>query len=133
MSRVQLGFGCDYDPAQIAFQYSTSGGPGGQHANRNQTRVTAVLDLVSLDVSESQRKRLVDAFGAELRVVADDTRSQLRNREIAVERLEDKLKDALRPVTPRRKTKPSRAAKRRRLDAKARRSEVKKNRQKPQY
>ncbi|MCQ3808787.1 MAG: aminoacyl-tRNA hydrolase [Acidimicrobiia bacterium] len=115
--------------AEVAWRFDPSGGPGGQHANRSSTRVEAVIDLTTAgDVEVEARKRLIAAFGAALRVVVDDTRSQARNREIALDRLESRLRDALTVPKPRRPTRPSRSAKARRLQAKRRRSETKRGR-----
>ena len=115
--------------SEVAWRFDPSGGPGGQHANRSSTRVEAVIDLTTAgDVEVEARKRLIATFGAALRVVVDDTRSQARNREIALDRLESRLRDALTVPKPRRPTRPSRSAKARRLQAKRRRSETKRGR-----
>lgn len=113
----------------VRWRFDPSGGPGGQHANRSSTRVEAAIDLTTAGVVEPEvRQRLINRFGAELRLVVDDTRSQARNRDIALDRLEARLRDGLAVAKPRRPTRPSRAARRRRLDAKRRRSDAKRGR-----
>ena len=112
--------------------FSASGGPGGQHANKAATRVELTLDLTtSTAFSESQRRRVIDRLGGVVRVVADDERSQLRNRALAAERMAGKLRGALQVQRRRRATKPTRGSQRRRLQAKAERSEVKRQRRRP--
>ena len=129
MNRLLLFSGGAVPAAEVAWRFDPSGGPGGQHANRSSTRVEAVIDLTTAgDVEVEVRQRLVAKFGAELRVVVDDTRSQARNREIALDRLESRLCDGLTVAKPRRPTRPSRSAKARRLQAKRRRSETKRGR-----
>jgi ribosome-associated protein len=117
--------------ADLREEFSTSGGPGGQHANRSQTAVTLSVDLESCGgLSDALRRRAIDRLGhGVVSVTIADSRSQWRNRKLARRALADTLRDALRPPPPtRRKTKPSRAAKRRRLDEKRRRGEVKRGR-----
>ena len=97
------------------------------------TRVTAAFEVASIEAPRERREQAITALGYEVRVVADDTRSQLRNRELAVERIEDRLRGALRPQKRRRPTKPSAGSKRRRREAKSRRSDLKKSRQKPRF
>jgi ribosome-associated protein len=117
--------------ADLREEFSTSGGPGGQHANRSQTAVTLSVDLESCGgLSDTLRKRAVDRLGhGVVSVTIAESRSQWRNRKLARRALTDTLQEALRPPpAPRRKTKPSRSSKRRRLDAKRRRGEVKRGR-----
>jgi len=129
MDRVLLFPGGEVPASAVAWRFDPSGGPGGQHANRSSTRVEAVVDLTTAgDVELEVRERLVARFGAELRVVVDDTRSQARNREIALDRLEARLRDGLAVAKPRKPTRPSRAARARRMQAKRRRSETKRGR-----
>lgn len=119
---------------ELTERFTASGGPGGQHANKAATRVELTWNIEeSQEVSERQRAMLLEHFGPVVRVVVDDERSQLRNREIAEERLAGRVRTALTPVAPRRKTKPSRSAKRRRVEAKRKNSERKKLRQRPKY
>lgn len=115
-------------------RFTPSGGPGGQHANRSATRVELRLDLTSCDgLSDEQRRRVIGRLGAELRVVADDERSQARNRVSAEERLVARLADALRVERPRRATRPTKGSKERRLADKKRRSETKATRRRPDH
>jgi len=115
--------------AELTWRYDTPGGPGGQHANRAATRVELRWDVQgSTSLDEADRGRLLAALGPAVVVTAADSRSQARNRDLAVERLRSVVGEALRPQRPRRTTKPSRAAKTRRLDAKRQRGEIKRNR-----
>src|SRR4051812_4559091 len=112
--------------SEIELRFSRSSGPGGQHANKTESRVEAVFDvLASSALTEVQKRRVVARAGPVLRAVAQDERSQLRNRELAVERLVAALREALRVPRERRATKPTKAAKERRLDAKKRRGAAK--------
>jgi len=115
--------------SELQFRFSPSGGPGGQHANKVNTRVELRFDVAgSPSLGPRQRARLVDRLGPEVRLVADDERSQLRNRQLAVQRFRQRMADALRIEKPRRPTRPSRGAKERRLTAKRRVSERKRAR-----
>jgi ribosome-associated protein len=119
-------------PDEIELRVSRSSGPGGQHANTSETRVEAVFDVDgSTALTDNQKRRVVSKAGPTLRAVAQDERSQLRNRELAVERLVEKLRLALHIDRKRVPTKPSKAAKERRLEAKRRRSDVKRLRKAP--
>ncbi len=118
--------------AEIDERFSTSGGPGGQHANKAATRVELRFDIAgSPTLSDHQRHRLVERFGDEVRVVVDDERSQLRNRGIARERLAGRLRNALAPVRARRPTRPTKGSQTRRLRAKRQRGEIKQARRRP--
>ncbi|MCY4664386.1 MAG: hypothetical protein OXC00_06960, partial [Acidimicrobiaceae bacterium] len=113
----------------VVWRCDPSGGPGGQHANRSNNRVEAVIDLTTAgDIEPDIRERLIERFGTELRTIADDSRSQARNREIALDRLQARLLDGLVDIKPRKPTRPSGAARTRRLQAKRRRSETKRGR-----
>ncbi len=113
-------------------RFTPSGGPGGQHANRSSTRVELRLDLtVCPTFSDAQRERLVARFGPELRVVADDERSQHRNRALARRRLAARLRNAMTAPRPRTSTRPTRGSQTRRLESKRRRSETKQARRRP--
>ncbi|HUY65803.1 MAG TPA: alternative ribosome rescue aminoacyl-tRNA hydrolase ArfB [Acidimicrobiales bacterium] len=115
--------------SELQFRFSPSGGPGGQHANKVNTRVELRFDVArSPSLGPRQRARLIDRLGPEVRLVADDERSQLRNRQLAVQRFRARVADALRIEKPRRPTRPSRGAKERRLTAKRRVSERKRAR-----
>ena len=118
--------------SEIELRFSRSSGPGGQHAQKSETRVEAVFDVdASAALTDAQKRRVVNRAGPVLRAVAQDERSQLRNRELAVERLTAGLREALRVPRKRVATKPSRAARERRLEEKRRRSELKRLRRPP--
>jgi ribosome-associated protein len=118
--------------AEIELRFSRSSGPGGQHANTAETRVEAVFDVeASTALSDAQKRRVIAKAGPALRAVAQDERSQLRNRELAIERLVEQLRDALRVPRRRRPTRPTQAARERRLDEKRRRGDVKRLRRPP--
>ena len=117
---------------EIELRFSRSSGPGGQHAQRSETRVEAILDVeASSALTPVQKRRVVARTGPVLRAVAQDERSQSRNRELAVERLVERLREALRVERPRRPTTPTAAARRRRLDDKRGRAETKRLRRPP--
>ena len=117
---------------EIQLRFSRSSGPGGQHAQKSETRVEAVLDVEpSAALSPAQKARVVRKAGPVLRAVAQDERSQARNRELAIERLVEQLQEALRVERRRLPTKPTEAARRRRLEEKRRRGEVKRLRRSP--
>ena len=119
-------------PDEIELRVSRSSGPGGQHANKAETRVEAVFDVeASASLSPTQKRRVVARAGPVLRAVAQDERSQSRNRELAVERLVAKLAEALRVERRRVATRPTRAAEERRLAEKRRRAQVKRTRAQP--
>ena len=109
--------------AEVELQVSRSSGPGGQHAQKAETRVVAVFDVeASNALTPTQKRRVVARAGPVLRAVAQDERSQSRNRELAVERLVAALREALRVERKRVPTKPTKAARERRLEQKKRRS-----------
>jgi ribosome-associated protein len=111
---------------EIELRASRSSGPGGQHANVTASRIEAVFQIeASASLSEEQRRLLVERLGPRVSAVAQEARSQARNRELALERLAEKLAAALAVPRRRRPTKPSRAARERRLEQKRRRSERK--------
>ena len=117
---------------ELEWRFSASGGPGGQHVNTSNTRAEVRFDIAgSPSLGPRQRARLLERLGPEVRVVASDERSQLRNRELALERLRSRLAEALRVEKPRRPTRPTKAAKEKRLEEKRRRSETKRRRQGP--
>jgi ribosome-associated protein len=117
---------------EIEWRFSPSGGPGGQHANRANTRAEARFDVVaSPSLGPRQRARLRARLGDVVRVVADDERSQVRNRALALERLRSRLAEGLREERRRRPTKPTAASREERLAAKRRRSELKRGRGRP--
>ena len=118
--------------SEIELRFSRSSGPGGQHAQKSDTRVEASFDVeASSALSEAQKRRVVAKAGPVLRAVAQDERSQWRNRELATERLVESLREALRVPRRRRPTKPTKASRERRLESKRRRSDVKRLRRPP--
>jgi ribosome-associated protein len=118
--------------AEVELRYSRSSGPGGQHANTSETRVEAVFDVeASAALTEVQKRRVLAKAGPVLRAVAQDERSQLRNRELALGRLVEQLRAALKVERRRVPTKPTRAARERRRESKQRRSRTKKLRRPP--
>lgn len=124
--------------AELEWRFVTSGGPGGQHANRSATRAELIFDLGSSRAfSDDVKHRMLDALRGEtvdgvLTVGEGSSRSQWRNRQKARARLAEMLRAAMRPKPSRKPTKPSRAAKRRRLRDKRRRSEKKRLRRPPE-
>ena len=117
---------------EVELRASRSSGPGGQHANVTASRVEAVFDVAtSATLSDEQKARLMSRAGPRVRASAQDTRSQARNRELALGRLRDRLRSGLAVRPARRPTRPSRAAGRRRLEAKRRTSERKRARRRP--
>ena len=118
--------------AELDVRFTPSGGPGGQHANKTSTRAELTFDVqASTALTEAQRALVVSRLGPVVRVVADDERSQLRNRTLAEQRLASRLAAALHVDRPRRATRPSRGAVDRRIAAKKRRSETKSSRRRP--
>jgi ribosome-associated protein len=119
--------------SEIELRFSRSSGPGGQHAQKTETRVDAVFDVeASSALTERQKRRVIARAGPVLRAVAQDERSQWRNRELAVERLVDELRRALRVERRRIATTPSAEARERRLRDKRRRGELKRLRRPPE-
>ena len=118
--------------AEIRLRTSRSSGPGGQHAQKSETRVEAIFDVESsAALTDAQKRRVVARAGPVLRAIAQDERSQFRNRELAIERLITQLREALRVERRRVPTAPTAAAKRRRLEEKRRRSARKQLRRPP--
>jgi ribosome-associated protein len=118
--------------SDVEIRVSRSSGPGGQHAQKSSTRVEALLDVeTSSALTENQRRRVVARAGPTIRAVAQDERSQARNRELAIERLVGKLRDALAVPRKRVATTPTTTARERRLDAKRRRGRTKNLRKPP--
>ncbi|HVB70544.1 MAG TPA: aminoacyl-tRNA hydrolase [Acidimicrobiales bacterium] len=116
--------------SDVAIRVTTSGGPGGQHANRSLTRVIASLDVeASTTLGGADRAVLIERFGPVVRSSAGRFRSQSANREAALDQLARRVADALTPRAPRRATRPTRASKERRLDSKKARSRLKERRQ----
>lgn len=118
--------------SEIELRASRSSGPGGQHANKTESRIEAVYDVTeSAAPTDSQRAKILNKHGAFVRATAQDERSQLRNRELALTRLGMKIADALIVRRNRVATKPSRAARQRRITAKKARAQTKAARRKP--
>jgi ribosome-associated protein len=118
--------------AEITLRTSRSSGPGGQHANVTASRVEAIFDvLASSSLSETQRARLLARAGPRVVAVAQDERSQARNRELALARLAERLARALAVPRSRRPTRPTAASRTRRLDSKRRAAERKRERRPP--
>lgn len=135
---LEISRGLRIPAAELSWRFSRSSGPGGQHVNTSDSRVELTWDIAaSRALSDAQRERLLDrlghrAAGGTLVIAASERRSQLRNREAALERLAALVADALAPGPPaRRKTRPSRGSQQRRLAAKGRRSQTKQARRRP--
>ena len=117
---------------EIELRTSRSSGPGGQHANVTASRVEAVFDVHASSVlTEAQQARIAPRLGPRVTASAQDTRSQMRNRELALERLADRLAAALEVARPRHKTRPTATSRRKRVDSKRRRGETKRGRRRP--
>jgi ribosome-associated protein len=125
--------GVEVPLAEIVLRTSRSSGPGGQHANVTASRVEASFDVhASRALTADQKARIAARLGPRVTATAQDTRSQLRNRELALERLAQRLAGALEVRRPRRQTRPTAASQRRRVEAKRRRSETKRARRRPE-
>jgi ribosome-associated protein len=119
--------------SEIELRFSRSSGPGGQHAQKSDTRVEASFDVeASSALTDAQKRRVLAKAGPVLRAIAQDERSQWRNRELATERLVESLRQALKVERRRRPTRPSKAAVERRLEQKRRRGEKKRLRRPPE-
>ena len=118
--------------SEVRLRTSRSSGPGGQHANVTASRVEATFDVwASEALTEAQKRRIAERLGARVTAVAQDHRSQARNRDLALERLRRRLADALTPPRQRRPTPPTRASRERNRRAKQRRAERKARRRRP--
>jgi len=112
--------------SEIAFRFSRSSGPGGQHAQKSSTRVEALFDVEgSTALTPRERRLVLERLGPVVRAVAQDERSQLRNRELASDRIVEQLREAVKVWRPRKATAPTRASRERRLEEKKRRAETK--------
>ena len=117
---------------EVAFRFSRSSGPGGQHANKTSTRVEALFDVeASQGLSDAERRRVLTRIGPIVRAIAQDERSQLRNRELATERILEQLRAATHVRRKRQPTKPTKAARERRLEEKRQQSQTKRLRRPP--
>jgi ribosome-associated protein len=123
---VRINASLTLPSAELTWRYSASGGPGGQHANTSNTKASVSFDIEnSPSLSEVQRAKLLEKVGPELTCFASDERSQLRNRNLALERLRTRLSEALVVLPPRKATRPSKGAQQRRLDSKTRNATIK--------
>jgi ribosome-associated protein len=112
--------------SEIAFRFSRSSGPGGQHAQKSSTRVEALFDVEeSAGLTARERRLVLGRLGPVVRAIAQDERSQLRNRELATDRILEQLREAVRVRRRRKPTAPTHASRERRLDEKKRRGETK--------
>jgi ribosome-associated protein len=131
--RLNLGRGVSIPVSEVQLRTTRSSGPGGQHANTSDTRVEAVFDVgASRSLSAGQRRLISERCGPVVVTVSQDSRSQSRNREKALERMREKLSDALKVAPRRRPTRPTRASRERRLAEKRRRAERKRGRRPPE-
>lgn len=129
---LRIAEGIELPLGEIEVRASRSGGPGGQHANKTASRIEASFEIGSSDaLTDPQKDRLRSRLGPRVTAVAQETRSQARNRELALARLEARLADAMRSRKRRRASRATKASKRRRLEGKRRRSELKRSRRKP--
>jgi ribosome-associated protein len=129
---IRVAEGTEIPLDEIELRASRSSGPGGQHANVTASRIEAVFDVdASRALSDEQRELLRERLGTRVTAVAQDARSQARNRELALERLREKLDAGLRRPKPRRPTRPTRSARERRLEEKRRTSQRKARRRPP--
>ncbi len=124
--------GLDLPLSEVTWRATTSGGPGGQHANRTLSRVEVEFDVGASSVlGPRQRQRLLDRVGPVVRASAAESRSQARNRQFALERLAARIDAALRVEPSRRATRPTRSSQVRRVESKRKRGEVKRGRRRP--
>jgi ribosome-associated protein len=129
---IRVGRGVEIPLREILIRASRSSGPGGQHANTTASRIEAVFDVAaSAALSEEQKRRIISRSGPRVVAVAQDTRNQAQNRELALRRLRDRLESALRVSRPRAATRPTKSSVRRRMEAKLRQSERKRQRRAP--
>ena len=129
---MPLGRGVELPLREVTLRTSRSSGPGGQHANVTASRVEAVFDVAASDtLTDEQKRRVISRCGPRVTAVAQDARSQTRNRELALERLQRRLTNALSTPRPRQSTRPTQASVRRRLERKRRQSERKRARRAP--
>jgi ribosome-associated protein len=118
--------------SEVAFRFSRSSGPGGQHAQKSSTRVEALFDVEASEaLTPAERRRVLERLGPVVRSVAQDERSQLRNRELATDRILEQLREATKVRRSRRPTKPTAASRERRLDEKRRHGRTKRLRRPP--
>lgn len=116
---------------ELEESFETSGGPGGQHANRNETAVRLKFDIAASSLPQEVRDKLIERIGSVAEVIAADSRSQFRNRALARQRMQEKIRQALVDPPKRKRTRPTRASKQRRLEEKRARGRTKRLRQPP--
>jgi ribosome-associated protein len=132
MSGLHVARGVDIPEEEVELRASRSSGPGGQHANVTASRIEAVFDVAaSRSLSEEQKRRIMARCGPRVTAVSQDARGQARNRELALERLRERLASALHVPRSRRATKPTKASRERRLEQKRRTGERKATRRRP--
>lgn len=131
---MRIGPSLSIPATEFDWRFSASSGPGGQHANTSNTRVELRWSIVdSPTLNDRVRSRLIDKLGPDVRVVCQAHRSQTRNRAEAIERLTERVRDALVVERARRPTRATRGSQLRRLESKSKRSETKANRQRPDH
>jgi ribosome-associated protein len=129
---LRVSRSCAIAPDELEWRFTASGGPGGQHANTSNTKVEVRFDIASsASLGPRQRARLLERFGPVVRATASERRSQHQNRALALVRLQARIAAALHVDPKRYSTKPSRAAKKRRVDDKKQRGDIKRNRRRP--
>ena len=129
---VRIGPGLSIPLAEIELRASRSSGPGGQHANVTASRIEAVFEIeASGALTAEQKARLAHRYGRRVTAVAQDARSQARNRELALERLAERIRKGLQRRRPRQATRPGRSARERRLAEKRQRGQRKQERRRP--
>jgi ribosome-associated protein len=129
---LRVSGSCRIDTRELEWRATRSGGPGGQHANTSDTKVEVRFDVAgSASLGPRQRERILERLGPVVRVSVATSRSQARNREVALARLADRLAEALRVEKPRRPTKPSRSARKKRVEQKRQRGATKRDRGRP--
>ena len=128
---MPVGRGVTLPLREVTLRTSRSSGPGGQHANVTASRVEAVLDVDESSLSPEHKRRIIARYGPRVTATAQDARGQARNRELALERLQRRLRQALQPRRPRVATRPTRASVGRRLQNKRRQAERKRDRRRP--
>lgn len=130
--RLRVTRSCVIANDELEWRFTASGGPGGQHANTSNTKVEVRFDVeASSSLGPRQKARILERLGPVVRVTASERRSQHQNRELALERLQARIAGALHVDPKRFSTKPSRSAKKRRVDEKKQRGDIKRNRRRP--
>jgi ribosome-associated protein len=132
MESLRINGGTRIPLSDVVIRASRSSGPGGQHANMTSSRIEVAFDVrASRALSPGQQELVIERLGPVVRAVSQDARSQSRNRDLALERLADRIRDALHVQAKRRATGPSRNAKRKRVESKVKRGQIKKDRRRP--